>query len=93
ADLNMNSLHPDLTSQTWKRLSRAAVDLLATWANVQRLLWFSLSPPLGVDAFPHSLCPKMLLHAFPPVPLIQRHNTGPPMDSQVLVTEHSLATH
>ena len=50
------------------------MDLFAARENTQCALWFSLStrdnPPLGVDAFAHRPWPRMLLYAFPPVPLI-----------------------
>ena len=70
------SLHPELVSQVWSRFGRAEVDLFAARENAQCALWFSLRtqdhPPLGVDAFAHRPWPKVLLYAFPPVPLIPR---------------------
>ncbi|KAK5905122.1 hypothetical protein CesoFtcFv8_006620 [Champsocephalus esox] len=70
------SLHPELVSQVWSRFGTAEVDLFAARGNAQCALWFSLRrqdhPPLGVDAFAHRPWPRVLLYAFPPVPLIPR---------------------
>ncbi|KAK5932172.1 hypothetical protein CgunFtcFv8_003898 [Champsocephalus gunnari] len=68
------SLHPELVSQVWSRFGTAEVDLFAAPGNAQCALWFSLRrqnhPPLGVDAFAHRPWPRVLLYAFPPIPLI-----------------------
>lgn len=70
------SLHPELVTQIWSRFGQAKVDLFAARENALCALWFSLrardNPPLGVDAFAHRPWPRMLLYAFPPVPLIPR---------------------
>uniref|UniRef100_A0A8C6PQJ6 ribonuclease H n=1 Tax=Nothobranchius furzeri TaxID=105023 RepID=A0A8C6PQJ6_NOTFU len=69
-------LHPALVSLIWMRFGVPSVDLFAAQENAQCRLWFSLSPrdrpPLGADAFSHQPWPRMLLYAFPPVPLIPR---------------------
>ena len=73
-------LKPSSVSLIWARFGRAQVDLFASRANTQCLLWFALRaqdrPPLGVDAFAHRSWPRSLLYAFPPLasilPLLAR---------------------
>lgn len=66
------TLHPEVVSHIWDTYGRAEVDLFASRAAHHCPLWFSLidsACPLGRDALAHDW-PRVLLYAFPPIPLI-----------------------
>ncbi|XP_014834349.1 PREDICTED: uncharacterized protein LOC106912030, partial [Poecilia mexicana] len=63
-------LHPEVVGVIWEKYGIAAVDLFASRETTHCPLWFSLADsasPLGQDA--HDW-PRVLLYAFPPLPLI-----------------------
>ncbi|XP_057685683.1 uncharacterized protein LOC130911993 [Corythoichthys intestinalis] len=65
-------LHPEVVRAIWGVFGQAEVDLFASRESAHCPLWFSLgerSSPLGQDALAHPW-PRVLLYAFPPLPLI-----------------------
>ena len=65
-------LHHEVVGGIWDRFGRAEVDLFASEEPTHCPLWFSWtedSSPLGQDALAHEW-PRVLLYAFPPLPLI-----------------------
>lgn len=65
-------LHADVVQDIWRRYGTAQVDLFASVDTTHCPLWFSLAEPvgpLGRDALAHRW-PRVLLYAFPPLPLI-----------------------
>ncbi|XP_057713573.1 uncharacterized protein LOC130929952 [Corythoichthys intestinalis] len=65
-------LHPEVVCAIWGVFGQAEVDLFASRESAHCPLWFSLgerSSPLGQDALAHPW-PRVLLYAFPPLPLI-----------------------
>lgn len=66
------SLHHDVVRRIWDMFGQAGVDLFASRESAHCPQWFSLSGAsgaLGQDALAHPW-PRVLLYAFPPLPLI-----------------------